>query len=75
MEPLIRNYFNDTYEFNTSMGLQVAFGLVGYDSSSDPSKGSSYGEVKIYQRIWGDIDKETGELIPTFLREIETEPC
>ena len=70
MEPLIRNYFNDTYQFNTGMGLQVAFGLVGYDSSSDPSKGDAYGEVKIYQRIWGDIDKVTGDPIPTFLREI-----
>lgn len=71
----MRNHFNDSFAFGSEQGFMIAFGLVGYDASSDGASGEAYGEIKLYHRIWGEKDEETGELISTYLEEIPSEPC
>ena len=43
LEPIMRNYFNDTFSFGSKQGFGLAFGITGYDSSSDGSSGRAYG--------------------------------
>ena len=74
-EPTLQNYFNDSYILDSEDGFQIAFALAGYDSSTDKDMSSQYGQVKLFQRVWGERDEETGEPIPTRLDEVETEPC
>ena len=56
MAPVIQNHFNDSYEFTSEMGFQVAFAMVSYDTSSDSGRGKEYGEAKMYSRILGQVN-------------------
>ena len=53
----------------------MAFGLTAYDSSSDPRElDESFGTLASYLKIWGEVD-ETGNLIPTYFKKLETRHC
>lgn len=75
MEPIKQNYFDESYEITSKIGFNVAFGIINYDTSSEASYGDQYGQVKMYERIWGQVDETTGEIKATYLKEVETEPC
>ena len=71
----MRNHFNDSFAFGSDQGFMLAFGMVGYDASSEGASSEAYGQVKLYHRVWGQKDESTDTLIDTYLEEIPTEPC
>ncbi len=75
MEPIKQNFFDEGHEITSEMGFNVAFGIINYDTTSSASFGDQYGQVKMYERIWGQVDETTGEIIATHMKEVETEPC
>ena len=74
-EPSTKNYFDFDYEYDSSDGWRVAFALVAYDSSSDPTPlDDTYGKLGVYLKKWGMQD-ENGNNIPTGFTELDTVPC
>jgi len=75
-EPSTKNYFDYDYVYDSSDGWRVAFALVAYDSSSDPTPiDKTIGKVAAYLKIWGEVDEVTGEVKKTYFKELETEKC
>lgn len=74
-EPIIKNHYDYLYEYDSSDGMQVAFGLTAYDSSSDPAPfDKTFGSLDAYQKVWGEKN-EDGTIKPTYMKKLETRPC
>ena len=63
-------HYNDTTSVSEELGFNLAFGITGYDGTSDFIEDPEIGEMKAYYRAWGSHDvQETyrEEGIPTRL--------
>ena len=57
-QPIQKNYYDIDYEYDSSGGLHIAFGVVSFDSGLDAKPFSDkIGKLKAYQKIWGEIDE------------------
>ena len=71
----MQNFYEYDYEYDSSDGMQIAFGLTAYDSSSDQTPfDKSFGTLDAYQKVWGEKN-EDGSVKDTYLKKIETRPC
>lgn len=81
LEPLHEQHFDNDYSFGSEQGFQVAFAMTAYDSSPELQAGTqsswyeTYGRLVAKQKVWGERDASSGELVPTYFRELEIEPC
>ena len=50
------SFFDTEFEFDTSDGLMVAFGLTEYDDNLEPIDDSDYGELKAYYKTWDTVN-------------------
>ena len=64
------SFFETDYEFKTSDGLMIAFGLTGFDEEYSSIEDSDYGELKAYYKTWGMVDAPGVEFI-----ELPTSQC
>lgn len=70
-EPIWPHYFAEDFIYDSRDGWRVAFGLTAYDSSSDPAPfDATYGHLKAYQKIWGEVD-ESGNIKSTYFKKLE----
>ena len=65
------SFFGSDFEFSTSNGLMVAFGLTAYDSNQEPIEDQSYGQLKAYYKTWGMPGDPPG----VNWQEMPTKPC
>ena len=57
-EPVQKNFYDIDYEYGSSQGFQIGFGVVSFDSGLDAKPFSDkFGKLKAYQKIWGEIDE------------------
>lgn len=74
-EPIQTNYYDIDYEYDSSKGFRVAYGIVSFDSGIDAKPFSDkIGKLKAKQKIWGELDAQ-GKMKDTYFKDVKSEKC
>ena len=75
-EPSIERYFSNEYIFDSSHGFEVAFGISAYtEAEQGDALDETYGKLTAWQKVWGEIDENTGIVKPLEFKKLKLAPC